>query len=82
MNTQLFLRRAEAAEFLGIHPRTLNNWTRSRLIPFAKIRHTVLFRRDDLEAAVAAWRVAPVSEPKPRRAKNGNGTPLVTKDAR
>ncbi len=47
-----FLRVKEAAEFLGISPNTLRNWSRDGKIAVHRnpINGYRLFRRDDLEA--------------------------------
>ena len=48
-----YLRRGGAAKYLNISPRTLTDWQRRRLIPFAKISHRVcLFKKEDLDRAV------------------------------
>ncbi len=49
---------AEAGEFLGIHPRTLNNWRSQRRGPiYIKMGGRVVYRRSDLEAYMAACEV-------------------------
>ena len=56
-----FMRRAEAAEYLGISSRTLSDWQAKRIVPFARIgRKVCLFRRDDLDKAVGRFTVKAV----------------------
>jgi hypothetical protein len=48
-----FLRRDDAAAFLGISLRTLAQWQTEKRIPFAKVSHRVcLFKVADLEKTV------------------------------
>ena len=48
-----WMRRSDAAKYLGIAPRTLSVWQASRLIPFTKVSHkVVLFRAADLDKAL------------------------------
>ncbi len=55
------LDKSEAAEFLHISPRTLDAYMRQRRIPFYKLgrrRNAVVrFKRADLEATLASYRV-------------------------
>lgn len=45
-----FLRREDAAAYLGVSVRTLADWQRQRLVPFVKVSHRVcLFKVADLE---------------------------------
>ena len=41
----------EAAEFLGIRPKTLYEWVRQGRVPYRKIGFNVRFDPDDLESA-------------------------------
>lgn len=48
-----FLRREDAARFLGISTRTLAQWQFEKRIPFAKMSHRVcLFKVADLEKTI------------------------------
>lgn len=48
-----YLRREDAARYLGISLRTLAEWQASKLVPYAKMSHRVcLFRVSDLERAI------------------------------
>lgn len=48
-----YLRREDAARFLGVSLRTLATWQEERRIPFAKLSHRVcLFKIADLERAI------------------------------
>jgi len=38
----------QTAQFLGVTPRTLENWMRDNRIPFFRISRSVRFRKDDL----------------------------------
>lgn len=54
-----FLRLPEAAARLGIKPRTLRTWARSRLIPsYAPTKRILLFKSDELSAAIERFRRA------------------------
>jgi excisionase family DNA binding protein len=44
------LTKQEAAEFLTIAVRTLDDWRQAKLIPFIKRGGYIRFRREDLEA--------------------------------
>lgn len=56
-NDTLFTK-AGASDFLKIKPRTLDDWMRKRLIPFAKLPSgTVRFRRSRLLAFIAKCEV-------------------------
>lgn len=58
-----YLRRNEAAQYLGVAPRTLSDWQRRRMVPFIRAgRKCVLFRVTDLDAAMGRFRVAAVGE--------------------
>lgn len=46
---QTFLTKAEAAQFLRVSVRTVDNWMRRRLIAYYRVGGTVRFRRSDLE---------------------------------
>lgn len=58
-----YLRHEAAAKRLGICPRTLSIWQRKRIVPFRKIGRAVLFRSDELDAAVDRFRVNAIGEP-------------------
>ncbi|MBL7114693.1 MAG: helix-turn-helix domain-containing protein [Kiritimatiellae bacterium] len=48
-----YLRKNDAAQYLGISERTLNEWMARRLIPFAKVSHRVcLFKVAEIDAAI------------------------------
>lgn len=58
-----YVRRAEAAKYLGISIRTLSEWMSMHLIAYSKISHRVcLFRLKDLDAAVERLRLKAVGE--------------------
>ena len=58
-----FFRSKEAARFLKISERTLHDWMSGGLIPFAKVSHkVVLFKRSDLERAIAHLPTWPKAE--------------------
>lgn len=58
-----YLRRAEAARYLGISLRTLSVWQRRRIIPVVKVgKRCVLFRREDLDRAMERFTVHEVGE--------------------
>ena len=52
---------AEAARYARVSPRTISEWQRRRVIPFAKIGHKcVLFRKSEIDATLARFTVAAV----------------------
>lgn len=52
-----YVRRDEAAKYLGVSVRCLANWQKKRLIPFSKTGSRIsLFRLADLDAVVARFR--------------------------
>jgi len=54
-----FLRLPEAADRLGIKPRTLRTWARERLIPsYTPTKRILLFREGEILDAVARFRRA------------------------
>lgn len=58
--TSRYLRKADAAKYLGIAERTLEKWMVRRVVPYRKIDRTVLFDPEELDAAVNRYRVAAV----------------------
>jgi len=52
-----YVRREEAAKYLGVSVRCLANWQKRRLIPFSKMgSRTCLFKLADLDSVVARFR--------------------------
>lgn len=61
-----YMRRDAAAKYLGISPRTLSDWQKRRLIPFIKpARKCTLFKRDELDRAMARLTVQSVGGESP-----------------
>ena len=59
--TNGFMRRDQAAKYLGVSSRTLSDWQRRRIIPYVKMgRKCVLFRREDLVRAMEKFIVRSV----------------------
>jgi excisionase family DNA binding protein len=58
--SQKLLSRKDAADYLGVKPHTLAVWacTRRHAVPFAKVGRLVKYRLADLDAFLAANRVA------------------------
>ena len=53
-----YMRRDEAAKYLGVSPRTVSDWQRRRIIPHTKVaRKCVLFKRADLDRAMDKFTV-------------------------
>jgi excisionase family DNA binding protein len=52
-----FLRPDEAAQFLGVSKRTLSNFQRRKLLSYSKLGRVVVFRKQDLLAAVERFRI-------------------------
>ena len=58
-----YLRKADAARYLGISIRTLTLWMRQRVVAYMKMSHKVcLFRQFDLDAAMDRFRLKAVGE--------------------
>lgn len=58
-----YIRRKEAAKYLGISLRTLTDWQQKRIIPFVNISHRVtLFRIADLDHAMSRFTINAVGE--------------------
>jgi hypothetical protein len=58
-----YLRKSEAARYLGIAERTLSAWMTRRLVPYVKVSHrVVMFRIADLDRAMERFRVKAVGE--------------------
>jgi len=58
-----FIRRADAAKYLGISLRTLTDWQQKRIIPFVDVSHRVtLFRIDDLNQAMKRFIVKAIGD--------------------
>ena len=51
-----YLRKLQAAEYLGISPRTLSQWMTRRAVPYYKIGQVPLFRREELDQALRRFR--------------------------
>jgi len=58
-----YIRKADAARYLGISVRTLTDWMQQHIVPFIKISHRVcLFRQADLDTAMDRLRIKAVGE--------------------
>ena len=57
-----YLRRDATCRYLGISPRTLSDWQRRRIVPVIKVGRTVLFRKEDLDRALARFTIRAVGE--------------------
>jgi excisionase family DNA binding protein len=75
--SKFYLRPDEAAQFLGVSKRTLSNLQKARAIPFSKLNRVVVFKTSDIIAAVEKFRVAPVGEPRLRKATPSKPTAPV-----
>ena len=53
----LYIRKKQAAELLGIALRTLTNWERQKVVPFRKIGRLVLFKKSEIDRALNSFRV-------------------------
>lgn len=61
MSADAYMRREEAARFLGVATRTISDWQRRRIIPHVKMgRKCVLFKREDLVKAMGKYTVRAV----------------------
>ena len=57
-----YLRRKHVLAEYPISGRTLTKWQQRHIVPFHKIGKTVLFRRDEIEAALNRYRIAAIGE--------------------
>ena len=58
-----YLRRAGAARYCGVSLRSIGEFQRKRILRYVRIsRRCVLFKRDDLDKALARFRVAALGE--------------------
>ena len=69
MQATTYIRSEQAAALLGISPRTLVNWREKKIVPYRQVGHVILFRADELDAALSRFRVGAVGEPKTKAAK-------------
>ena len=71
------LTKAEAADFLGIAPRTLDDWRAAKAIPVIERRGYVRFLRSDLEDFLQRHRIEArkASPYRPRKAKSSSSNP-------
>jgi excisionase family DNA binding protein len=61
MDASGYMRRDQAAKFLGVAPRTVSEWQKRRIIPHIKLgRKCVLFKREDLVKAMERFTVKAV----------------------
>ena len=65
---RLYLRPDEAAPAIGVSKRTLSEWQATRVVPFRRVGRTILFYVPEVLEALNRYRVAPIGEPKPRKA--------------
>ncbi len=72
------LNKADAATYLGIRPRTLDDWRAAKAIPCIERGRYVRFLRTDLDEFLQRHRVAAKSSPahRPRRSRI-NGQPAA-----
>lgn len=66
----------EAAEFLGISPRTIQNDLSRKVFPIKPVRYRgkVLFRREDLDSYVDSLRAGEECDPVSGESQNGKNT--------
>src|ERR1017187_1425152 len=55
-----YIRKSEAASYLGIKSRTLNGWMKDHHVPYIKVGRTPMFNKADLDAALKALKIAEV----------------------
>lgn len=59
-----YIRRKEAAKYLGVTVRCLTKWQARRIIPYHKVsRRCCLYRKPDLDKAMNRFRLKAVGEP-------------------
>ena len=72
--TQALRNVKEAAEYLGIPPKSLYDMTAARTVPFTKVGKHIRFSQDHLDAIVASGEQAVIEAPTQlRAARRGPG---------
>jgi hypothetical protein len=66
-SSRAIVRKPELARILGVHHRTVSNWMSDRIIPFFKVRRSVMFDIGEVFAALGRHRVAALDEPRLRK---------------
>lgn len=58
-----YMRKADAARYLGISVRTLTQWMQQHIVAYIKMSHRVcLFKKVDLDMAMGRFRLKAVGE--------------------
>lgn len=58
-----YMRREAAAEYIGISPRCLSDWQKRGVVPYVKVsRKVVLFKQEDIDAALDAMKTTTSDE--------------------
>lgn len=60
-NHAAYLRKEEEAKLLGISQRCLENWMKSKKVPFMKVGKVVLFNHDRVMAALSKYEIKEVA---------------------
>jgi excisionase family DNA binding protein len=69
-----WMRKDETASHYQVSERTITNWQRQGKIPFYRLgRKLVLFKRSEIDAALARFRVKSVGEPTLPEGQNSKG---------
>lgn len=51
MNSENLLNTQEAAQYLGLHPQTLNQWRHEKMGPvYYKLQYGIRYKREDLDS--------------------------------
>lgn len=62
---ETFLTKQELARILKVTPRTLEQWAKQKRFPVYRLGRVVRYKREEVTQALAAYRVAAVTEVKP-----------------
>ena len=69
---RLYVRPDEAAQMIGVSRRTLSAWQSARVIPFKRVKRTVLFAVADIQPALDRFTVTAIGEPRQRKSIRAN----------
>jgi len=58
----MYLRKDQAANWLGVSERCLEDWQRAKVIPYVKVGRVILFRVDALDRALQRFTIKAVGD--------------------
>lgn len=59
---RMYLRKDQAANWLGVSERCLEDWQRAKVIPYVKVGRVILFRVDALDRALQRFTIKAVGD--------------------